>query len=101
MRTCARFVEIRIRQPSPDYMITRRLFITKGVANDPNGLSANTGPSAPNLMFCYVEVYGNFRVDGGPPEPLQATPSPQTALHHGQMVFDGVTGNLLVMGVTV
>jgi hypothetical protein len=101
MRTVTSFTGIRIRQTSPDYMITRMLFITNGVANDPNGLNADTGPSDPNLIVCYVEVYGNFRVDGGPPGPPQATPSPQPVLHHGQMVFDGVTGNLLVMGVTV
>ena len=101
MRTVTSFTGIRIRQTSPDYMITRVLFITNGVANDPNGLNADTGPSDPNLIVCYVEVYGNFRVDGGPPGRPQATPSPQIVLHHGQMVFDGVTGNLLVMGVTV
>ena len=82
-------------------MITRVLFITNGVANAPNGLNADTGLSDPNLIVCYVEVYGNFRVDGGPPGRPQATSSPQTVLHHGQMVFDGVTGNLLVMGVTL
>src|SRR6266851_1792727 len=101
MRTITSFTGMRIRQTSPDYMITRILFITNGVANDPNGLNADTGPSDPNLIVCYVEVYGTFRVDGGPPGRPQATPSPQTVLHHGQMVFDGVTGNLLVMGVTV
>jgi hypothetical protein len=101
MRTVPRFNGLRIRQTSPDYIITRILFITNQVANDPNGLNADTGPSDPDLIVCYVEVYGNFRVDGGPPGPPQATPSPQTVLHHGQMVFDSVTGNLLVMGVTV
>jgi len=101
MRTVTRFTGIRIRQTSPEYIVTRILFITNGVANDPNGLNADTGPSDSNLIVCYVEVYGTFRVDGGPPRPPGATPSPQTVLHHGQMVFDGVTGNLLVMGVTV
>jgi hypothetical protein len=101
MRTVTHFTGIRIRQTSPDYLLTRILFITNGVANDPKGLNADTGLSDPNLIVCYVEVYGTFRVDGGPPGPPRATPSPQTILHHGQMVFDGVTGNLLVMGVTV
>ena len=101
MHTVTSFTGMRIRQTSPDYMVTRILFITNGVANDPNGLNADTGPSDPDLIVCYVEVYGNFRVDGGPLRPPQATPSPQPVLHHGQMVFDGVTGNLLVMGVTL
>jgi len=57
------------------------------------------GLSDPGLIVCYVEVYGNFRVDGGPPRPAGGTPTSQPVLHHGQLVFDGVTGNVLVMGV--
>ena len=78
---------------------TRILFITNEVANDPNGLNADTGPSDPRLIVCYVEVYGNFRVDGGPPRLAGVTPTSQPVLHYGQLVFDGVTGNVLVMGV--
>jgi hypothetical protein len=100
MRTVTSFTGIRIRQTSPEYIVTRILFITNGVANDPNGLNADTGVSEPNLIVCYVEVYGTFRVDGGPPRPSEATPFPPAIFHHGQMVFDGVTGNLLVIGVT-
>ena len=88
-------------QTSPGYTITRILFITNQVANDPNGLNADTGSSDPGLIVCYVEVYGNFRVDGGPPRPTGVTPAAQPVLHHGQLVFDGVTGNVLVMGVMV
>lgn len=99
MRTVPRFNGLRIRQTSPDYIITRILFITNQVANDPNGLNADTGLSDPGLIVCYVEVYGNFRVDGGPPRPAGVTPTSQPVLHHGQMVFDGVSGNVLVMGV--
>jgi hypothetical protein len=101
MRTVTSFTGIRIRQTSPEYIVTRILFITNRVANDPNGLNADTGLSDPNLIVCYVEVYGNFRVDGGPLRPAGVTPTSQPVLHHGQMVFDGVTGNLLVMGVTM
>ena len=99
MRTVTSFTGMRIRQTSPDYMVTRILFITNGVANDPNGLNADTGLSDPGLIVCYVEVYGNFRVDGGPPRPAGVTPTSQPVLHHGQLVFDGVRGNVLVMGV--
>lgn len=99
MRTIPSFTGIRIRQTSPNYIITRILFITNQVANDPNGLNADTGLSDPGLVVCYVEVYGTFRVDGGPPRPTRATPTSQPVLHHGQLAFDGVTGNVLVMGV--
>lgn len=99
MRTVTSFTGLRIRQTSPHYIITRILFITNEVANDSNGLNADTGPSDPRLIVCYVEVYGNFRVDGGPPRLDGVTPTSQPVLHHGQLVFDGVTGNVLVMGV--
>src|SRR5258708_8071415 len=91
MRTITSFTGMRIRQTSPDYMITRILFITNGVANDPNGLNADTGPSDPNLIVCYVEVYGNFT--------FETVSGSSGILHHGEMVFDGVTGNILVTGV--
>ncbi len=99
MRTVPSFNGLRIRQTSPNYIITRILFITNQVANESNGLNADTGASDPRLIVCYVEVYGNFRVDGGPPRPAGGTPPSQPALHHGKLVFDGVTGNVLVMGV--
>jgi hypothetical protein len=99
MRTVPSFNGMRIRQTSPNYIIARILFITNQVANDPNGLNADTGVIDPRLIVCYVEVYGNFRVDGGPPRPTRVTPTSQPVFHHGQLVFDGVTGNVLVMGV--
>lgn len=99
MSTVPSFNGMRIRQTSPKYIITRILFITNQVANEPNGLNADTGISDSRLVVCYVEVYGNFRVEGGPPRPTKVTPAPQPVLHHGQLVFDGVTGNVLVMGV--
>jgi len=99
MRTIPSFNGMRIRQTSPNYIITRILFITNRVANDPNGLNADTGVIDPGLIVCYVEVYGTFRVDGGPPLPTRVTPTSQPVFHHGQLVFDGVTGNVLVMGV--
>ena len=99
MQTIPSFTGIRIRQTSPNYIITRILFITNQVANDPNGLNADTGIRDSGLIVCYVEVYGNFRVDGGPPGRTQVTPTSQPVFHHGQLVFDGVTGNILVMGI--
>ncbi len=99
MSTVGSFNGLRIRQTSPNYIITRILFITNQVANDPKGLNADTGVSDPGLIVCYVEVYGDFRVEGGPPIPTKVTPTPQPVFHHGQLVFDGVTGNILVMGV--
>src|SRR5258708_29494144 len=62
MRTVTRFTGIRIRQTSPDYMITRILFITNGVANDPNGLKAITRHIEHKLIVCYEEFYGNITV---------------------------------------
>ena len=99
MSTVPSFNGMRIRQTSPNYIITRILFITNHVANDPNGLNADTGVSDPGLIVCYVEVYGNFRVDGGPPGRAGVAPTPQPVSHHGQLIIDGVTGNVLVMGV--
>ena len=99
MSTVPSFNGLRIRQTSPNYIITRILFITNQVANEPNGLNADTGLSDPRLIVCYVEVYGNFRVEGGPPRPAGVTPTSQPVLHHGQLVIDGITGNVLVMGV--
>lgn len=85
-------------QTSHSYIITRVLFITNQVANDPNGLNADTGQTDPNLIVCYVEIYGDFVFDGGPPQP-QGTPRPPTLLHHGQLVFDGITGNEIDVGI--
>ena len=101
MKTVPSFRGLRIRQTSPTYIITRILFITNQVANDPNGLNADTGIGDPGLIVCYVEVYGNFRVDGGPPRPDTATITPTSppVSHHGQLVFDGVTGNVLDIGI--
>jgi len=99
MRKYPSFSSLRIRQISPNYIVTRILFVTNEVANDPHGLNADTGVIPPNLIVCYVEVYGTFRVDGGPPRPPGTTSFPEPVFHHGQMVFDGVTGNSLVIGV--
>jgi hypothetical protein len=54
MRTVTSFAGIRIRQTSPHYIVTRILFITNQVANDPNGLNADTGPSdpKPDRLLC-------------------------------------------------
>jgi hypothetical protein len=67
MSKLASFNGMRIRQTSPSYIVTRILFITNQVANDPHGLNADTGIVDPNLVVGYVEVYGNFTVEGGPP----------------------------------
>ncbi|HET8911772.1 MAG TPA: hypothetical protein VFN23_09935 [Ktedonobacteraceae bacterium] len=99
MQKVRRFIGMRINQISPNYTLTRILFVTNQVANDPNGLNADTGISDPSRIICYVEVYGDFRVEGGPVRPAGATPIPPLTFHHGQMVFDGITGNLLSMGI--
>jgi hypothetical protein len=101
MSTVSSFNGLRIEQTSPNYTITRILFVTNQVANAANGLNADTGVIDPHLIVCYVEVYGNFRVDGGPPRVPRdrSTPTSQPAFHHGQMVFGGITGNVLTIGV--
>jgi len=100
MSTFTSFNGFRIRQTSPNYSITRILFVTNQTANAANGLNADTGIIDPHLIVCYVEVYGNFSVAGGPHIPARrATPTAQPVFHHGQLVFDGVTGNILTMGV--
>ena len=97
MRTVPNLSGFRMIQTSSTYLITRILFITNQVANDPKGLNADTGVIDPRLIVCYVEVYGTFRV-GGPPRPPGSTPVVQPLLHHALLVFDGVTGNMLEIG---
>lgn len=92
MRTVSRFTGLRIRQVSPQFTVTRVLFVTNQVANDL--LNADTGVVSDSLVVCYVEVYGDFTVAA----PF-TTKGDTAILHHGQMDFDGVTGNMLVMGV--
>lgn len=99
MSTISGFNGLHISQTSPNYTITRILFVTNQVANDPNGLNADTGVTDPHLIVCYVEVYGDFRIAGGPPRLSRSTPTPQPAFHHGEIVFDGVTGNELTIGI--
>jgi hypothetical protein len=92
MSTVSSFTGRRIRQLSPHFIVTRILFVTNEVANDI--LNADTGISSNTLIVCYVEVYGDFTVEA----PFATTKKP-LLLHHGEMVFDGVTGNELGMGV--
>lgn len=93
MSTIKSFSGMRIQQTSPHFTVTRILFVTNQVANDI--LNADTGIANDNsLVVCYVEVYGNFTVAA----PFSTNKNPPV-MHHGQMVFDGITGNMLVMGV--
>ena len=87
------FTGLRIAQRSPHFTVTRILFVTNQTANDI--LNADTGIIDKSLIVCYVEVYGDFTVAS----PFSPKNTKQTILHHGQMVFDGVTGNMLVIGV--
>lgn len=93
MSTISSFTGHRIGQTSAHFTITRVLFVTNQVANDI--LNADTGVTGNTLIVCYVEVYGDFTVSA----PFATKDTKQTILHHGQMVFDGVTGNMLVIGV--
>jgi hypothetical protein len=93
MSTVSSFSSMRIAQASAHFTVTRVLFVTNQVANDI--LNADTGVIDNTLIVCYVEVYGNFTVAS----PFASKDRKQTILHHGQMVFDGVTGNMLVIGV--
>ncbi|MDQ2713506.1 MAG: hypothetical protein M3Z08_01210 [Chloroflexota bacterium] len=93
MHTVARFAAMRIEQVSAHYTVTRILFVTNQVANDI--LNADTGVTDKNLVVCYVEVYGDFTVAA----PFSSPGTKPPLLHHGQMVFDGVSGVMLVMGV--
>jgi hypothetical protein len=93
MATISSFTSFRIRQVSAHFTVTRILFVTDQVANDI--LNADTGVISDTLIVCYVEVYGDFTVEA----PFAPKNSKTPLLHHGQMVFDGVTGNMLVIGV--
>lgn len=90
MSTFQRFSGFRIEQISPHFTVTRILFVTNKIAN--TLLNADTGVSDDTLVVCYVEVYGDFTI---------ASPfsNNRPVLHHGQLVFDGVTGKGLVMGI--
>ncbi len=93
MSTFSSFTGLRIEQTSAHFTVTRILFVTDQVANDI--LNADTGVTDNKLIVCYVEVYGDFTVAS----PFASKDSKPAILHHGQMAFDGVTGNMLVMGV--
>jgi hypothetical protein len=93
MSTIPSFTSFRIEQTSTKFIVTRILFVTNQVAN--GILNADTGVTNDNLIVCYVEVYGNFTVAS----PFSNKDRKQTILHHGHMVFDGLTGNMLVIGV--
>ncbi len=93
MTTIRSFTSFRIEQISAKFVVTRILFVTNHVAN--GILNADTGVTDDSLIVCYVEVYGNFTVAS--PFPTKDRNLP--VLHHGQMVFDGLTGNELVIGV--
>lgn len=87
------FEGMRIGQTSPSYTITRILFVSNQAANDT--FNADTGITDKSLIVCYVEVRGDFTVSA----PFASKGSKPEVMHRGQMVFDGVTGNMLVMGV--
>ena len=70
--------------------ITNRSFI---VANDI--LNADTGVTGNSMIVCYVEVLGTFTLALTFP----SKDTKQPILHHRQMVFDGLTGNMLVIGI--
>lgn len=93
MSTVSSFDSMRISQTSPHFLVTRVLFVTNSVAN--TILNADTGIASDNLIVCYVEVYGDFTVDS----PFPKSNSKPVIYHHGQMVFDGVTGNRLDIGI--
>jgi hypothetical protein len=93
MSSISSFTGLRIEQTSVHFTVTRILFVTNQVANDV--LNADTGVTDNSMIVCYVEVYGNFTVAS----PFAANDGKQPILHHGQMVFDGHTGNMLVIGV--
>jgi hypothetical protein len=93
MSTVSSFTDHCIGQTSAHFTVTRILFVTNQVANDI--LNADTGVTDNTLIVCYVEVYGDFTVAS----PFASKDTKQTILHHGQMVFDGLTGNMLVIGV--
>ena len=93
MRSISSFTSFRIEQLSAHFTVTRILFVTNAVAN--NILDADTGVVDTNLIVCYVEVFGDFTVAS----PFASTSSKQSVVHHGEMAFDGVTGNMLVIGV--
>ena len=87
MSTVSSFTGHCIGQTSAHFTVTNQ------VANDI--LNADTGVTDNTLIVCYVEVYGDFTVAS----PFASKDTKQTILHHGQMVFDGLTGNMLVIGV--
>ncbi len=93
MSTIPSFTSFRIEQTSAKFIVTRILFVTNKVANDI--LNADTGVTNDTLIVCYVEVYGDFTISS----PFSSKDRKQIILYHGQMVFDGLTGNKLVIGV--
>ena len=60
IHTVASFNGLRIRQTSPNYIITRILLITNQVAYESNGLNADTGVSFPRLMSKSTAIFASM-----------------------------------------
>lgn len=84
-------MQVPLEQVSPHFTVTRILFVTNQVANDI--LNADTGITDNARIVCYVEVYSDFTIAS----PFPASKK-QPLYHHGQIVFDGITGNEIDMG---
>ena len=93
MGSVHKFEGMRIGQTSPSYTITRIMFMSNQNANDT--FNADTGFTDKAMIVCYVEVRGDFVVGA----PMAQKASKPEVMHRGKMVFDGVSGNMLVMGV--
>ncbi len=93
MSSVHRFEGMRIEQTSPFYTITRIMFMSNQTANDT--FNADTGFTDKSMIVCYVEVRGDFTVAA----PMASKGSKPEIMHRGKIVFDGVTGNMLMMGV--
>ena len=93
MSGITKFNGMRIEQTSAHYTITRVLFVSNQTANDT--LNADTGVTDNALIVCYVEVHGDFTVG----VPMSSKDNKPLLFHRGRIVFDGVSGNMLLMGV--
>ncbi len=49
-------------------------------------------------LVCYVEIHGNLDRSGVMHSPIANNPMLTTPAHVGQLVFDAVTGNILIRG---
>ncbi|GCE21730.1 hypothetical protein [Dictyobacter kobayashii] len=93
------FQGMRISSVTPISIASIKFVSSKEASQLMKGESTGVADDA---IVCYVRVTGQFPAPSGPPTgriDKKSTPTPQPVYNSGEEVFDGTTGNMLVMGI--